>query len=60
LKSLGYEDELKNKNYLGTVQDIDGNLYTWVRTGSQIWMTQNLRTARYSDGDQIAKEIPNQ
>ncbi|MDD4143183.1 MAG: FISUMP domain-containing protein [Prolixibacteraceae bacterium] len=60
LKSLGYEDELKNKNYLGTVQDIDGNLYNWVRTGSQIWMTQNLRTTRYSDGVQIIKEIPNQ
>jgi uncharacterized protein (TIGR02145 family) len=60
LKELGYEDELKSKDYLGILQDIDGNTYDWVKVGQQKWMTQNLRATRYSDGVQITKEISNQ
>lgn len=39
-----------------TMTDIDGNIYPTVTIGSQVWMTANLRTTRYSDGGPI-KEV---
>ena len=37
-----------------SLQDIDGNVYdNTVTIGTQIWMTENLRTTRYSNGDSI-------
>jgi len=35
------------------ITDIDGNEYHGVTIGSQIWMTENLRTTRYADGSAI-------
>lgn len=35
------------------ISDIDGNEYTTVQIGERIWMTENLRTVRYSDGNPI-------
>ncbi len=37
-----------------SVTDIDGNVYPVKQIGTQIWMTENLRTARYKDGTTIA------
>jgi uncharacterized protein (TIGR02145 family) len=37
----------------GEVIDIDGNKYATIKIGSQIWMAENLRTSRYSNGDTI-------
>ena len=37
----------------GKVTDIDGNEYGVVRIGKQIWLTENLRTTKYSDGTPI-------
>lgn len=35
------------------VSDIDGNRYNTVRIGDQWWMTENLKTTRYRNGDSI-------
>ena len=35
------------------ITDTDGNVYTSVVIGSQVWMTQNLRTTHYNNGDPI-------
>lgn len=36
-----------------TVSDIDGNIYGIITIGSQVWMKENLKTIRYSNGDLI-------
>lgn len=36
-----------------TVTDVQGNVYGTVQIGAQIWMSENLRTAMYQNGDPI-------
>jgi uncharacterized protein (TIGR02145 family) len=37
----------------GTITDYDGNVYNTIKYGDQWWMTENLRTTHYSNGDRI-------
>jgi uncharacterized protein (TIGR02145 family) len=40
------------------VSDIDGNTYGIVRIGTQVWMSENLKTTRFSNGDPIPTTTP--
>ena len=50
---VGCGDTDIDGNVDGTVKDIDGNVYGTVKIGNQVWMTENLRATRYSNGDEI-------
>jgi len=41
-----------------TVQDICGNVYPIITIGKQVWMKEDLKTTRYSNGDSIGTTIP--
>jgi len=36
-----------------TVKDINGNIYSTITIGKQIWMKEDLKTNRYNDGESI-------
>lgn len=52
--AYGNEVSFKTKeSILGTVTDIEGNIYHIIQIGNQVWMVENLRTTRYRNGDPI-------
>jgi len=42
---------------IGTVTDVDGNVYRTIKIGYQWWMLDNLKTVHYRNGDPIYTEI---
>jgi uncharacterized protein (TIGR02145 family) len=48
-----YGNDIVFKTPPGIIKDVDGNSYTAVGIGSQIWMMQNLLTTRFNDGTPI-------
>jgi uncharacterized protein (TIGR02145 family) len=43
---------------MNTITDINGNIYKTIRIGSQVWMAENLKTTRYTNGDRIGTTYP--
>ena len=44
---------------LGQFVDIDGNIYDTIAIGTQVWMKQNLKVAKYRNGDSIPTGLSN-
>ena len=55
-----YEDECgtcdSNLSNDCPLSDIDGNEYTYIKIGNQIWMQQNLMVTHYQNGDELITE----
>jgi len=51
-EGTAYGDELTLKT-IGPVTDVDGNVYQTISIGNQVWMSQNLKTTKYRNGDPI-------
>jgi uncharacterized protein (TIGR02145 family) len=51
-------DEVK-QNDDTIMTDIDGNIYHTVKIGTQVWMVENLKTAKYRNGEAISNVTNN-
>ena len=50
--NLGYECRKADEEQTRII-DADGNMYTSVTIGNQVWLKENLKTTRYNNGDLI-------
>jgi uncharacterized protein (TIGR02145 family) len=48
---------VKGRLVTGAVTDLDGNVYNTVTIGKQVWMTEDLKTTKYRNGDPIPNVI---
>jgi len=57
ISNYSFEDQLYQfkiiADDLTTSIDIDGNVYSGMQFGSQIWMAENLKVSHYNNGDEI-------
>jgi uncharacterized protein (TIGR02145 family) len=51
-EGTGYGAQITFKT-IGPVTDIDGNIYQTISIGNKVWMVENLKTTKYSNGDPI-------
>jgi uncharacterized protein (TIGR02145 family) len=50
---ISYGDEKSFKTYYGSITDIEENSYYTIKTNGQEWISSNLMTGRYNNGDII-------
>jgi uncharacterized protein (TIGR02145 family) len=55
IAGTGYGDAIA---FTTSVTDVEGNVYGTVHIGTQVWMKENLKTARYANGEPIATTTP--